>query len=224
MKDSTPYAKMTDNTTLTPTVTPTELIHLKVVDSENPAEVGTERIVRGEATEATEVQSIEKKLEALARSLENVTISQAEYEAFAKKFRAEIDALKEDEDDEEEEKDDSETSIWVILRGWDEKVQKVWDDMNVFKKHGYDWVGASSMYLGRENQFSGPSENKSSLVKDIREYLAKAYGEHSNGLVDYWVFENASDMWKIEETLRNANRKFGKEALMTKNAYAGPRA
>jgi len=96
--------------------------------------------------------------------------------------------------------------------------------MNVLTEYEYDWFGASSTYIGRENQFLGHKEKAIPLVKALHEYLAKAYQDPNNGLLDYYVFisREGSLVWKLNELMRKVSRKHGKEALCSSNKYGGP--
>src|ERR1041385_2490279 len=68
--------------------------------------------------------------------------------------------------------------VFVIIkamRGRGEAVQKeVWDPMDV-SPFGFDFFGASTMYLGRECQACGPPEKEAACAKYLREYMAKKF-------------------------------------------------
>ena len=101
-----------------------------------------------------------------------------------------------------------------------DKVQEVWDGMNFMKDDfGYGFVGGSSMYVGRECQYTGPSENQQACIEKIHEYLLEKYNDHQYGLVDYWVKPGSfGDLWDLEKELRRCNKEYGKEYIKMKNA------
>jgi hypothetical protein len=111
--------------------------------------------------------------------------------------------------------DDDQCDIFVIIRkhlGMGDKVQTVLDEMEI-ESFGFDFVGSSSMYLGKEHQFTGPTETVDAYEKYLREYLDGKYKDSSNGIVDYWICkgEFPKQLWKLENQLRKMNRKYGKE-------------
>src|SRR5439155_22849939 len=81
--------------------------------------------------------------------------------------------------------DDNQDSIFVIIRNYQGKsVQPVWDEMKIYEDYKFDCIGASSMYLGRECQFSGPKENTEKCLTYLRSFLNEKFQDPNNNIVD----------------------------------------